>query len=256
MYGSFVFDHRGYDGGADTGGNMSSGSAVRSADVEILSGGAMRRFLMEAVPLFEEASGAKVATRFGLTREMKAEIEAGAVFDVALLPRPAIDGLVAAGKIAPGTPTDAVRSLVGFMVRTGAVEPDIGTVAAFKKALRQAKSISYSKGPSGLYVAELLERLGLAQEMKDKTVFAIGRPVGAVVASGEAEVGMQQIIENQPVEGAHLVGPLPSELINFVLYTAGLAPAAEQNPSARAFVGFLASSPAVQIIRAKGMEPA
>ena len=119
------------------------------------------------------------------------------------------------GQDCAGTPTDAVRSLVGFMVRTGAVEPDIGTVAAFKKALREAKSISYSKGPSGLYVAELLERLGLAQEMKDKTVFAIGRPVGAVVASGEAEVGMQQIIENQPVEGAHLVGPLPSELHQF-----------------------------------------
>jgi molybdate transport system substrate-binding protein len=235
---------------------MSAASVARSADVEVLSGGAMRRFLIEAVPLFEQASGAKVATRFGLTRDMKAEIEAGAVFDVALLPRRAIDELVAAGKIARGSPTDALRSLVGFMVRTGAAEPDLGTVAALKKTLREAKSISYSKGPSGLYVAELLQRLGLAQEMKDKTVFAIGRPVGVVVASGEAEVGMQQIIENQPVEGAHLVGPLPSELINFVLYTAGLAPAAEQNASARAFVAFLASPAAVRIIRTKGMEPA
>ena len=107
-----------------------------------------------------------------------------------------------------------------------------------------------------MYVAELLERLGLAEEMKDKTVLAIGRPVGAVVASGEAEIGMQQIIENQPVEGAHLVGPLPGELINFVLYSAGLAPTAAQNPSARAFVAFLASPPVVRIIRAKGMEPA
>ena len=180
---------------------MSAASAVRSADVEVLSGGAMRRFLIEAVPLFEQSSGARVAMRFGLTRDVKAEIEAGAGFDVALLPRPAIDGLVAAGKIAVGTPTDAVRSVVGLMVRTGAPKPDIGTVNAFKKALRAAKSISYSKGPSGLYVADLLERLGLAAEMSDKTVFAIGRPVGAVVAGGEAEIGMQQIIENQPVRG-------------------------------------------------------
>ena len=234
---------------------MSAASAVRSADVEVLSGGAMRRFLIEAVPLFEQSSGARVAMRFGLTRDVKAEIEAGAGFDVALLPRPAIDGLVAAGKIAVGTPTDAVRSVVGLMVRTGAPKPDIGTVNAFKKALRAAKSISYSKGPSGLYVADLLERLGLAAEMSDKTVFAIGRPVGAVVAGGEAEIGMQQIIENQPVEGAHLVGPLPSELVNFVLYTAGLAPGVGQNAFARAFVTFLASPPAVRIIRAKGMEP-
>jgi len=234
---------------------MSAASAVRSADVEVLSGGAMRRFLIEAVPLFEQSSGARDAMRFGLTRDVKAEIEAGAAFDVALLPRPAIDGLVAAGKIAVGTPTDAVRSVVGLMVRTGAPKPDIGTVDAFKKALRAAKSISYSKGPSGLYVAELLERLGLAAEMSDKTVFAVGRPVGAVVAGGEAEIGMQQIIENQPVEGAHLVGPLPSELVNFVLYTAGLARGVGQNGSASAFVTFLASPRAVRIIRAKGMEP-
>ncbi len=227
-----------------------------AAEINVISGGAMRRFLVEAVPLFERASGHKISIRFGLTREMQAEIEAGAGFDVALLPRSAIDQLVAGGKIAPGAVTDAVRSLVGLMVRTGAPEPDIGSVEAFKTVLREARSISYSKGPSGLYVSELLERLGLAVEMKDKTVFAIGRPVGEVVASGEAEIGMQQIIENQPVKGAHLVGPLPGELVNYVMYSAGFAPKAAASAPARAFVAFLASPAAVQIIRAKGMEPA
>jgi molybdate transport system substrate-binding protein len=231
-------------------------SAERAAAVVVLSGGAMRRFLTEAVPLFERDSGIKANIRYAVTREMKAEIEAGAVFDVALLPRWAIHQLVQAGKIAAGSPTDIVRSLVGLMVRTGAPAPDISTADAFKKVLRQAKSISYSKGPSGLYVAELLERLGLAGEMKDKTVFAIGRPVGEVIASGEAEIGMQQIIENQPVKGAHLVGPLPKELGNFVPYTAGFAPGGADKAAARALVAFLASPEAVRIIRAKGMEPA
>jgi molybdate transport system substrate-binding protein len=226
------------------------------AEIKAISGGAMRRFWAEAAPLFEAASGSKVAIRFGLTREMKAAIEAGAEFDVALLPRSAIDELVHAGKIAAGTATDIVRSLVGLMVRAGATEPDIGSVEAFKSVLRRAKAISYSKGPSGLYVAELLERLGLAAEMKDKTVFAIGRPVGEVIASGEAEIGMQQIIENQPVKGAHLVGPLPSELTNYVMYSAGFAPSAIDSTAARALVKFLASAEAVRIIRAKGMEPA
>jgi molybdate transport system substrate-binding protein len=226
------------------------------AEIKVISGGAMRRFLTEAVPLFEAASGSKVAIRFGLTREMKAAIEAGAEFDIALLPRSAIDELMHAGKIAAGTATDIVRSLVGLMVRAGAIEPDIGSVEAFKSVLRRAKAISYSKGPSGLYVAELLERLGLATEMKDKTVFAIGRPVGEVIASGEAEIGMQQIIENQPVKGAHLVGPLPSELTNYVMYSAGFAPNAIDSTAARAFIEFLASPEAVRIIRAKGMEPA
>jgi molybdate transport system substrate-binding protein len=235
---------------------MSGASGDQLADIAVISGGAMRRFLAEAVPLFEAASGRKISIRFGLTREMKAEIEAGAVFDVALLPRSAIDQLVAGGQIARGTVTDAVRSLVGLMVRTGAAEPNIGTVDAFKAALRAARAISYSKGPSGLYVAELLERLGLAAEMADKTVFAIGRPVGEVIASGEAEIGMQQIIENQPVNGAHLVGPLPAELVNYVMYAAGFAPKAADSAAARGFVAFLASPEAARIIRAKGMEPA
>jgi molybdate transport system substrate-binding protein len=235
---------------------MTGASSDMPADVVVISGGAMRRFLTEAVPLFEQASGHRVAIRFGLTRDMLAEIDGGAVFDVALLPRAAIDQLVGGGKVMPATVTDAVRSLVGFMVRTGAAHPDIGTVEAFKAALRQASAICYSKGPSGLYVAELLARLGLAAEMRDKTVFAVGRPVGEVIASGEAEIGMQQIIENQPVEGAHLVGPLPAELVNYVMYSAGFAPKAAGSAAARAFVAFLAAPEAVRIIRAKGMEPA
>jgi len=225
-----------------------------SAEIKVFSGGAMRRFLAEALPLFEQASGDKVSIRFGLTREMKAAIEEGAAFDLALLPRSALDELVQAGKI-EGSITDVVRSLVGLMVRTGAPEPDIGSIEAFKSVLRRAKAISYSKGASGLYVAELLRRLGLAAEMESKTVFAIDRPVGDVIAGGEAEIGMQQIIENQPVQGAHLVGPLPVELINYVMYSAGFAPAAPRGPG-QAFVQFLASPEAVRIIRAKGMEPA
>jgi molybdate transport system substrate-binding protein len=227
-----------------------------AALVQLLSGGAMRRFITEAIPLFERASGCKVSVRFALTRVMKAEIEAGAVFDVALLPRSAIDELARSGMIEPGTITDVVRSLVGFMVRTGAPIPEIGSVDAFKALLRQAKSVSYSKGPSGEYVAGLLQRLGLDAEVKDKTVFAIGRPVGEVVASGEAEIGMQQIIENQPVKGARLVGPLPAELGNFVAYSAGFAASSANSPAARAFVQFLASPEAVGIIRDRGMEPA
>jgi molybdate transport system substrate-binding protein len=226
-----------------------------SAEIKLISGGAMRRFLSEALPLFEQASGRKVSIRFGLTRDMKAAIEEGAAFDLALLPRLALDELVQAGKIAAGSITDIVRSLVGLMVRTGTLDPDIGSVEAFKTVLRQARAISYSKGPSGLYVAELLQRLGLAAEMESKTVFAVGRPVGEVIAGGEAEIGMQQIIENQPVQGAHLVGPLPPELVNYVMYSAGFAPAAPRAPG-QALIEFLASPAAVGIIRAKGMEPA
>jgi molybdate transport system substrate-binding protein len=227
-----------------------------TTEISVLSGGAMRRFLTEAVPIYERANGAKVSVRFALTRILKQEIEEGAAFDMALMPRAELDTLVPAGKIVAGTQTDIVRSIVGLMVRAGAPLPDISSVEAFKNVLRRAKSISHSKGPSGLYVAGLLDRLGLTAEIKDKTVFAVGRPVGEVVASGEAEVGMQQIIENQPVEGAHLVGPLPPELGNFVPYSAGLAANSGNVVAVHAFIAFLALPDAARIIRAKGMEPA
>jgi molybdate transport system substrate-binding protein len=229
---------------------------MTSATLNVLSGGAMRRFMLEAIPLFERESGLTVSIRFALTREMKAQIEQGAGFDVALLPRSAIDELADGGFVAPGTQTDIVRSLVGFIVRTGTPPPDIGSVDALVRVLRAATSISYSKGPSGQYVGELLRRLGLAGEMEKKTVFAIGRPVGAVVASGEAEVGMQQIIENQPVAGAHLVGPLPAELMNYVMYCAGFAANGVNTVAARAFVKFLGTPEVAAIIRDKGMAPA
>lgn len=223
--------------------------------LKLFSGGAMRRFLVEALPLFERDHGTKVETRFAPTREIKAAIEAGESFDIALLPRWAIDQLIAEGRIQAGSATDAVRSLVGFMVRDGAPLPDITTVEALKRTLRQAKSVSYSKGPSGLWVAEMLERIGMAPELTDKVVFAIGRPVGEVIANGEAEVGMQQIIEITPVKGARLVGPLPEELTNYVLYSTGLAPRTPRADRAHALVEFLASPAAVTIIRAKGMAP-
>jgi len=227
-----------------------------ASDIILFSGGAMRRFLSEAVPLFEQAEGRKVFVHFALTRVLKKEIEDGAAFDMALMPRSELDALAEAGLIVRGTQTDIVRSIVGFIVRVGAPVPDISTVEAFKTVLRRAKSISHSQGPSGLFVAALLKRIGLADEVKDKTVLAIGRPVGEVVASGEAEIGMQQIIENQPVQGAHLAGPLPPELGNFVPYSAGLSAKSAKEGAVRALMAFLATPEAIRIIRDKGMEPA
>src|SRR5271154_5953149 len=137
--------------------------------IKILSGGAMRSLMIEIVPLFERASGAKVEIEFRLTSVLMKEIEAGAAFDVALLPRPELDALVRAGKIAAGGPADVTRSAVGLAVRAGAIKPDITTVAALTRTLIAARSIAYSDGPSGAYIAGLLERLGIAAQMKAKT---------------------------------------------------------------------------------------
>jgi molybdate transport system substrate-binding protein len=222
--------------------------------IKILSGGAMKSLMIEVVPLFERANGTKAEIRFALTSVLKKEIEDGATFDIALLPRPELDALAQTGKIAAGTQTDITRSAVGLAVRAGMPKPDIGTVEALKRTLQEAKSIGYSDGPSGAYIADLLVRLGIADEMKPKTRLT-SRPVAEIVAEGEAEVGMQQIVAILPVKGAELVGPLPSELQNIIVYAAGIAPGSGQSGTARALITFMATPEVVRMIRAKGMEP-
>src|SRR5580700_8344604 len=175
------------------------------SSIKILSGGAMKSLMVEIVPLFERASGAKVEVKFALTSVLKKEIEGGAAFDIALLPRPELDTLAQAGKIAAGTPTDITRSAVGLAVRAGAPKPDIGTVAALKHTLQDAKSIGYSDGPSGAYIADLLVRLGIAGERSRKPR-RTSRPVAETVAEGGAGVARQQIVAILPVKGAERVG--------------------------------------------------
>jgi molybdate transport system substrate-binding protein len=222
--------------------------------LKILSGGAMKSLMVEAAPLFERQCGIEVETKFALTPVLQKEIEDGAAFDIALLPRPELDALAKIGKIASGSQTDVTRSAVGFAVRAGAPKPDIGTVEALKRTLLQARTIGYSDGPSGAYIAALLQRLGIAEVVRSKTRLT-SRPVAEIVAEGEAEVGMQQIVAILPVKGADLVGPLPSELQNIIVYAAGLAANSQNAAAAHAFIGFMGKPEVVDLIRAKGMEP-
>jgi molybdate transport system substrate-binding protein len=222
--------------------------------IKILSGGAMRPLMDEAVPLFERASGHAIDVQYRLTSVLAKEIEGGAAFDIALMPRPELDTLVRTGKVAAGSETDMTRSAIGVAVREGAPKPDITTVDAFKRMLLQVRAIAYSDGPSGLYIAGLLERLGLAEEMKSKTKLTTG-PVAELVANGIAEIGMQQIVAILPVKGAELAGPLPDELQNIIVYAAGVSPSSANVAAARGFVAFMATPEVARSIRAKGMEP-
>lgn len=225
-----------------------------AAAIKILSGGAMRTLLADIVPAFERSSGTKVEVDYRLTAVLQKDIAAGEAFDLALMPRPELDALVAAGKIAAGATTDVARSTVGLAVRAGAAKPDIASVEAFKRALVAADSIAYSDGPSGAYIAELLQRLGLAPAMAPKTKLT-SRPVAELVAAGEAEIGMQQIVAILPVPGAELVGPLPAELQNVIIYAAGIGAGATAPVVARAFIAALKTPEAARLMRAKGLEP-
>ncbi len=223
-------------------------------DLKVLSGGAMQGLMAEAVPLFERGGGGKVAVEIGLTSALRKAVADGVAFDIALLPRPDIDALARDGRIAAGSVADIARSAIGVAVRAGAPKPDISSVDAFKAAVLQAGSVTYSDGPSGLYIAGLMDRLGLANAIKSKTKLTTG-PVAELLARGEAELGLQQIVAILPVKGADLVGPLPGELQNVIVYAAGISVAAQQSAAAGDLIRFLATPEVVRIMRAKGLEP-
>ncbi len=172
---------------------------------------------------------------------LQKEIEDGAAFDMALLPRPELDALAQAGKIAAGT--HRRRDALGgrLAVRAGAPKPDIGTVEASSARCWPRSRSPIATARAAPISRDLLERLGIAEAMKPKTKLT-SRPVAELVAAGEAEIGMQQIVAILPVKGAELVGPLPSELQNVIIYAAGLAAGARNRGAAATCIAFMATA--------------
>jgi molybdate transport system substrate-binding protein len=185
------------------------------------------------------------------------EIRRGATGDLAILTDDAVDGLIRQGKMVAGSRVDLVRSAIGIAVRQGAPRPDIGSAAALKQALLSARTISYSKtGISGVYFPSVLERLGIAAQVASKVLIPpSGVPVGEMVASGDADIGVQQISELLPVPGIEIVGPLPAELQKVTVFSAGLFTGASDPQAAKALVAMLTSAAARPVYVRKGMEP-
>jgi molybdate transport system substrate-binding protein len=234
---------------------------ARAADVDAVSGGAFKQVLTALVAQYEKESGNKVNVTYQTVGQHLKLIAAGQeTFDIAVLTPEAIDGLIKEGKVVAGSRADLAKTGVGVVVKAGAPLPDISTVEAFKRALLAAKSVAYidpaAGGSSGIYVAKLLERLGIAKEVNAKAVLVHGGEVASHIADGEAEIGIHQISEILPVKGATLVGPLPPEIQNFTVYSAGLSIATKDQAVASGLIRFLSGPHALPIIKAKGMEPA
>ena len=222
--------------------------------LKIFSGGAMRPLLRDLAPLFAREHGVTAEFEFKLSAALKRTIQGGAAFDIAILPRPELDELITSGEILRDSAADLARSIVGLAVRAGAPKPDISSVEALRRALLRARSIGYSDGPSGAYVAALLVKLGIAEAAAEKVKLTSG-PVAELVARGDAELGMQQIIAILPVAGAELVGPLPAQLQNVIIYAAGISSRALDLTAARTFLALMRREQAKQLMRANGLDP-
>jgi molybdate transport system substrate-binding protein len=182
-------------------------------------------------------------------------LAAGESYDLVIISSDALDELTRLGKIVPGSRVDMARSGIGIAVRKGAPRPDVSSAEALKRALMAAKSIGYSTGPSGVYLSGLFERMGIAEAVNAKTRRApSGTMIGSIIASGEAEIGFQQVSELIHIAGIDYIGPLPDEVQNVTVFSVGLDAKAKEPEAAKALAQFLTAAAALPVIRKHGLE--
>ncbi len=229
---------------------------AHATEIKVMASAAFKEAYLELVPEFESATGHKVVTIWVPSVQMMSRLKGGEMVDLVIMSAASLDELIKLGMIAPGNRFDLAKSGVGVAVRAGAPKPDISSGQALKRAVLAAKSIVYSTGPSGIYLAGLFQRMGIADELKPKIRQVQGEPAGAVVARGEAEIGFQQVSELLPVAGIDLIGPLPADVQQITVFSAGLHVGAREPDAARALIKFFTAPAAAPVIRKKGMEPA
>ena len=239
------------------------GIKAEAAELKVLSAFGMQSVLEDLGPKFERATGHKLAITFATGGATVKRVQGGEAADVVITLRQGIDTLVKDGKAPAGNVTALASAGISVAIRKGAPKPDISSPDALKRTLLAAKSISYvdpaSGGASGIHFAKVLDRLGIANEMKSKTVFPNPKTpaeVGVLVANGEAEIGVHIIQELMPVAGIDIVGPLPGDLQNTIVFAAAVMASAKDAEAAKALVNFLRTPEAAAVIKAKGMEPA
>ena len=218
-------------------------SGAQAAEVVVLSAGAVKPVVPELVELFQQDTGHTVKLTFdtvGALRKRAATERA----DVLIMSDVAIDDMIKQGIAVVGTRVDLARVGMGVAVKQGAPLPDISSTEAFKRTLLAARSIVYNDpaigATSGIHFAAVLQRLGIADQVKDKTVLWKGGYAAEALVSGQAEICVHQISEILPVKGVALVGPLPKDLQKVTVYSAGLAAKSTSADAARTFLAFIA----------------
>jgi molybdate transport system substrate-binding protein len=232
-----------------------------SANLKILSTTAMKTVLERLAGEFERESTHRLDMTFGPSGGLTKRIADGEAADVLICAQPEIVTLQKQGRISLASGVLA-NSKIGVAVRKGAPKPDISSIDAFKRALIAAGSVAFSDpargGASGVTFVKMLERLGIADEVKAKAKLTAGGPdglVGAILTRGEAEIGVQQIPELVSFDGVDLVGALPDALQMPTAYVAGIPDNAANADAAKALIAFLATPGATAVIKARGMEP-
>ena len=233
------------------------GAVAQDSALRVLTSDGMKPAVEELVPQIEHSIGRKVATQFDSSKNLRAKIQAGEQFDVAILTSDVIDDLIRLGRIATGTRAEISRTGMGIGVRAGAPKPDVGTPDALKQTLLNAKFIAFNPtGASAAHNYEMFERLGIAAEVKPKLILN-AEPGGPQrnVAEGKADLVLTLIPEIRFFPGVELAGQVPAEFQSYVNFAAGVATNTRQAEAAKALIQFITGPMAAPVLKAKGQEP-
>jgi molybdate transport system substrate-binding protein len=238
---------------------LMQGMNSHAAEIHLLCASAFEPVMPELLAEFEKSSGHKVMSEYPTAGAVTDRVQKGAAVDVAIATGPQIASLQTQSRIIQNSRTDLVKVGIGIFVRRGGSKPDISSVDAFKRSLMAAKSIAYidpaSGGASGIYMAGLIERLGLAAELKPKAKLALpGGSLYEMVAKGEVEIGFNQISEVLAQPSVELIGPLPATIQNYTPFAAGIVASSKQGDAGKALIEFLSSPASVAVMKAKGFE--
>jgi molybdate transport system substrate-binding protein len=235
---------------------MSPIANLEAAELKVIAGGSMTGSLNELGPQFERASGHKLIIHFDSTPNIITRVTSGTPFDLVVVPVDVFKDAGAKARFSPSPATDIARVGYGVIVRSGAPKPDISTSDALKKTLLDAQTIAFlPASAAGAYVLKVFDRLDIAEAMKART-----RPqtapaqIAEAVARGEAELGVF-LVNVLMAPGVELVGPLPAELQQELVFTAAVAADTKEAEAAKAFIDYLTTPAAAAVIKAKGMTP-
>ena len=233
---------------------------AQAGEIKLLASAALKAAYLELLPQFEAATGHKVSTAWSSSLVIQKRIASGEDADVVvmadILGKSLTDELIKQGKLVAGSPATFAKSGVGVAVRAGAPKPDISSAEALKKSIAAAKSIAYSAGASGTYLASMLVKLGIYDQVKSKVATVKpSEPVGEVVARGDAEIGFHQVSELLPVKGIEFLGPLPADLQNITVYSGGVHTGTKEGAAAGELVKFLTAPTFAPTLKRHGLEP-
>ena len=231
-------------------------NSAHAAAIKMIASNAVKEAYLQLIPQFEKRTNHSVTVDWVGTDDIVRRVGGGEIADVVIAPSFTIDALIKQGRIADGSRVDVAKSIIGVALRIGAPKPDLSSGDGLKKYLLETKSIIISGGPSGTYLSALFEKMGIADQIKGKTRrLGPGASPGEAVARGEGEIGFTQVSELLAVKGIDYLGPIPADVQQVTIFSAGVHRTAPQEQAAKAMIKFLTAPATVPVLKKTGLEP-